>query len=104
MRRALSGWSAKSGTTTMGTPAASPARRVPKPPWHTIAAACGITSACGTQRSTRTFAGRAPSAAGSWWRPIVTSTRTRSAASASIAARQSAGKNGIVGATDPKVR
>ena len=51
-RRALKGWSAKLGITTIGTPADSPMRVVPKPPWQTMAAAWGITSRCGTHCST----------------------------------------------------
>ncbi len=86
-RRALCGWSANSGTTAIGRPAASAALTVPEPPWQTIAAACGITSACGTQPATCTFGATGPMSAGSRSRPTVTSTRTGRADSASIAAR-----------------
>ena len=61
--------------------------RGPDPPWPTIAAACGITSAWETQRSTRTEAGSGPSSAGSRWSPIVTRTRTGSVASAWMTSR-----------------
>ena len=40
-----------------GSPAARPIVTVPDPPWQTIAAACGMTSSCGTQRSRWTLAG-----------------------------------------------
>ena len=45
-------------------PAAIAASVEPEPPWPTIAAASGITCACGTQRSTWTFAGTGPSVGG----------------------------------------
>ena len=51
-RRALSGWSPNSGTTTSGRPAASAPSVVPNPPWVTTTLAWPNTSACGTQRST----------------------------------------------------
>ena len=60
---------------------------VPEPPWQTIAATWGMRSACGTQRSTRTLGGTAPSSAGSRSRPTVTSTRSGSGASTSTASR-----------------
>ena len=62
-------WSANTGTTTAGTPAAIAAVTVPEPPWQTIAAACGMTSACGIQRATCTLGATGPSSAGSRSRP-----------------------------------
>jgi hypothetical protein len=96
------GWSADSGSRTSGTPAASAASVVPAPPWATIAAACGITLACATQRSTCTLAGSDPSSAGSAWRPTVTSTRAGTPASASITSRYRPGKWPSVGTAVPK--
>jgi hypothetical protein len=63
-----------------------------------------MTSRCGTQRSTCTFGGTGPTSAGSRSRPIVTSSRIGSPASASIAARYTSGKKSIWGATEPSVR
>ena len=71
-RSALCGWSAPSGSSTDGSPCASAAIRLPEPPWLTTRSASGSTSACGTNRSTRTCAGCGPRAAGSSSRPIVT--------------------------------
>ena len=102
-RSAFHGWSANSGTTAIGTPPARPMVTVPEPPWQTIAATCGMRSACGTQRSTRTLAGTGPSSAGSRSRPMVTSSRTGRPASASMAARYRPGKKSMLGAAEPKV-
>jgi hypothetical protein len=55
--------------------AASALRVVPDPPWQTTAAAQAKTSACGTQRSTRTFGGVAAKA--SEFAPCPTVKRTR---------------------------
>ena len=74
-RRAFSGPSTNSGTSASGTPAASAVSVEPDPPWPTTAAARGITSACATQRSTRTRRGSGPSSAGSRRSPIVSRTR-----------------------------
>jgi hypothetical protein len=59
----------------------------PYPPWEAIASACASTVACGSHSSTWTFAGNAPSSAGTPAPPKVTSTRASSAASESIAFR-----------------
>ena len=90
-RAALAGPSTNSGMNASGTPAASAASVPPEPPWPTIAAACGMTAPWATQRSTWTFAGSGPSAAGSTWRPIVISTRFGTSASACAVARNSSG-------------
>ena len=45
-RAAFAGPSTNSGRNAIGTPAASACSVPPEPPWPTIAAACGMTSAC----------------------------------------------------------
>ena len=102
MRSALAGWSAKNGTTASGTPAAIAISVEPEPPWPTIAAACGITSAWGTQRSTWTEAGSGPRSAGSWSLPTVSSTRTGMSATAPIVPRQRPRKSSVSGTAVPK--
>ena len=85
---AFAHWSRlNSGTTTSGVPYPRASSVVPYPPWPTTAAARGMTAACETQRSTRTFGGSVPSSAGSRSSPIARRMRARRGASASIAAR-----------------
>ena len=45
MRSPLTNWSANTGTTTTGRPAATAPKAVPDPPWHTTRSARGKTSA-----------------------------------------------------------
>ena len=82
-RRAFTGWSAKSGTTTRGSPAARAPSVVPEPPWQTTASAEAKTRAWGTQRSMRTLGGAGPRAFTSVSFPTVKRMRAGSPAAAS---------------------
>ena len=81
----LRNWSAACGRHTCGSPSAAADSTVPEPPCDTTAAQCASTATCGTQRSTRTWAGCGPSAAGSPPGPTVASTRTSRPATARTA-------------------
>ena len=56
-RRPFSNWSANTGTTTTGTPAANAPNTVPDPPWQTTRSASSRTRAWSTHASTWTLAG-----------------------------------------------
>ena len=76
--RATSGWSRPNGTATTGTPWARDFWVMPMPTWQTVQAARSRTGACGTNRSTRTFAGTSiPEGSTS---PVVRTTSNRSPA------------------------
>ena len=80
MSRACTVRSPEPGTTIWGTPAASAVITVPAPPWWTIPATCGRTSANGSQSVVVTFGGsgrREPARSG---RTSTTSTSAPSAA------------------------
>ena len=60
---------------------------MPEPPWHTTAVHRGSTSSWGTNRSTRTLGGIAPTPSGSPAGPTVTSTSSATEEAPSTAAR-----------------